>query len=477
MSFRVTPHRQYELGRSTAQSHFARLASAQMDVSTGVRIHKPSDDPRAQKLILGQQSAIQRIEAQLNVITDSRATLSTAQSMTLDAQQLLVQAKTLSLEARQATEETDRLVIADQLDAILKQLEGIANAQVDGKYLFAGSQTSTKPFSGIVNGSTQYHGGKQSGSVSIAGQPAFEVFYSGRDVFLPSSSGNLVVTGSTGIQAGTGTASGAASTTLTVTHTQTTYAAGSGIQAGVSSAGGDTIIGQTGTHTVTIRDTSGNGSSGTISLNGGVEVAFTNADDNLQVTGPNGEVIYVDTRNITAGFDGTIDLTAEGTISIDGGPATAINFSANQTLVDEQRGIVQHFNTQNVTRTGTAHVEPEQTGDIFEVIRSVRDDLRNERNLNPEEWNAALERDLGDLDAANDHLLDVVGRQSVALEYLNSLETRLADTQLETEKNLSETQGADITTALLALQEEQNLLQYTLATMSTLTNTSILDFL
>src|SRR5439155_11953260 len=101
------------------------------------------------------------------------------------------------------------------------------------------------------------------------------------------------------------------------THTSTTYQAGSGVQTGSGSAAGDTVIGPAGAHQLTIVDTSGTGAAGTVSLDGGPAVAFTNADTNLKVSGPNGQVVFVDTTAITANFNGTVNITANGTVSVD----------------------------------------------------------------------------------------------------------------------------------------------------------------
>ena len=49
--------------------------------------------------------------------------------------------------------------------------------------------------------------------------------------------------------------------------------------------------------------------------------------------------------------------------------------------------------------------------------------------------------------------------------------------QLEAERLLSELQGTDFTEAVLQLQEEQNLTEYTFATLSGVFQVSVLDFL
>ena len=69
---------------------------------------------------------------------------------------------------------------------------------------------------------------------------------------------------------------------------------------GIGSGAGDTIIGQVGTHHLQVIDTSGNGTSGTFSLNGGQAVNFTNMDTNIPVDGLSGERVYLDASAIFA---------------------------------------------------------------------------------------------------------------------------------------------------------------------------------
>src|SRR5690606_13494775 len=134
------------------------------------------------------------------------------------------------------------------------------------------------------------------------------------DVFQPIARGKTLFLGGTGAAPGTGTDSALGRGTLIVSHTSTTYTAGSGVAAGTSSADGDTIIGPAGAHILTIEDTSGTGAFGTVSLNGGPPVSFTNGDTNLKVIGPLDEVVYLDTTAITAGFSGDVEITADGTL-------------------------------------------------------------------------------------------------------------------------------------------------------------------
>lgn len=477
MPFRVTPHRQYELGQARSQIHYAKGARIQEQVSSGFRINRPSDDPSGQKIVLNQSSLIQRYTTQISSIETTRSILTDAQTQILDAQQLMVQAKNIALQARQTTEPSERDVLVQQLDSILQRLDSIANAQSNGQYLFAGTQTGTAPFTGITDGQVAYHGSQEAARISLTGVASFKTFYIGADVFGLGGGGSLVISGETGIASGAGTSS-SITTTLTIRHQTTTYEVGSGVQAGTSSASGDTILGPSGRHTLTIKDTSGDGSAGTVSLNGGEEIAFTSSDTDLLVTGPNGERIYINTQSIVPGFDGTVNITSTGTLSIDGGATEVpIDFSANQVVTSSLSSAVQFFDTTQLSSTGTVRVSPESTEDVFQVVHNLRDLILNTDNLSPSELDDAFNRSLADIERAENRLLSVIGEQSADLEHLDVLQRRIETLEINATTLLTNVQGTDYAAAIAQLQEQQILLQFTLQTLMVMNNISILDFL
>lgn len=476
MSFRITPHRQFEIGQQRAASQSGKTGTLRDQISSGQRVHRPSDDPHAQRLILNYTSTASHFEAQSVAINDVRAVLNDAHVQIRSAQQLAVNARDIGLQIRNLTDPTAAEIFAVELDGILESLDDIANTRHDGRYLFAGGEVETQPYENIVE-ATNYNGVEEAGSVQIAGAGHIKMYYAGDRVFSTGESGTTAIRGTSGAIGGTGTASGHGSSELQVRHALTTYAAGSGIQPGTSSAGGDTIIGPAGEHKLTITDLSGTGASGTISLDGGTEIPFTNGDTNLEIVGPGGVVVFVDASAITPGFSGTVDITADGTLSLDGGQTVVpIDFSANQTLVDES-GNVRHVDSREITQTGVDTVQLEGNSDLFETLRSMRDDLRNYEGFTPQQWDDIVTEFLGETEAANNHLLDVVGEQSVNLQTLDRLQDRGEDLQLEAQKRLGELQGTDFAEAILQLQEEQNLTEYTFATLSGVFQVSVLDFL
>jgi flagellar hook-associated protein 3 FlgL len=476
MTARITPHQQLENGQLHLRLQAARTSRLRDQISSGLRIQRPSDDPRAQTLVLNQQALVSHFDAQRSTIQFVRSTLSESQIQVRAAQQLLVDARDAALRSRQITDPTEARSFALEIDGILNSLSTIANARYSGKYLFAGTEAQSRPFPDVTT-VTNYQGASESGSLRIAGADHMKTWYSGREVFTTGVDGTTLVLGSTGATGGSGTASGHGTGLLAVRHTLTAVSGGSGVTAGLSSTAGDTIIGPSGTHRLEINDTSGTGTSGTISLNGGPAVAFSSADTDLQVKGPGGEILFVNTTAVTAGFSGTVDLVADGSLSLDNGLTTVpIDFSTNQTLVDPL-GHVRHINSTGIRRTGDDEVQLSGQIDIFQSLRSLRDDLMRFEEIDAADWDAAVTRHIDAMTRAGDHLLEVVGEQSVDLQTLDRLEERGEDLQLEAQKRLGELGSTDFSQAVLQLQEEQNLTAFAYAALSGVNQVSVLDFL
>lgn len=477
MFIRTTNALMVSRAANAIQRHTARIGNSQEQLVTGLRVNRPSDDPLAARSILGYRALETQLNSRLQNITDARAKLDSSVSQILAAKDVLLQAKGIALESPQSFELDE---LATQVTHMRERLLQIANSQLGSQYLFSGNTVSTKPY---APDSDAYSGLKYVGSPNpyefrLEQDIPVELYLTGEEIFHPRERGATVYVGNTGATAGTGTDTGVGRGTLEIRHGLTTYAGASGIQAGTDSATLDTILGPAGTHTLTINDTSGTGASGTISLNGGNAIAFTSSDTNLQITGPDGAVVFVDASNITAGFNGTVSITSTGTLSTDGGTTSiAINFSSSQTVTNSLTGAITYVNSSQVRQTGDAHLEYTGTQDVFGVLKSLEDDLLNVRNLSAGERQEANSRIIGDLDRMIDHLINSAGLQSATLENLEALETRYEEVRLETRRLKTETESADPADVLIKLQTDQNLLQFAYSTTTQLFNLNILDYL
>jgi flagellar hook-associated protein 3 FlgL len=113
---------------------------------------------------------------------------------------------------------------------------------------------------------------------------------------------------------------------------------------------------------------------------------------------------------------------------------------------------------------------------IFQVLDDFKTALIDSPSLSESQFQASLDEAIGRLDHFSAHFLDVVGEQSTTLEHLDGMEIRNEDVQLQLERVISEISGADLTEAVVRLQSEQNLLQFTYATTAQMFELSLLDY-
>lgn len=478
MTFRVTPRLASDFATRQLSQQTYNLQRLQEQLSTGVRVHRPSDDPVTIRRSLIQQDQLGRLESHVSSIKQTQSRLSQAHVQLRDAHNLFVQARQVGLAAGQSIDESERSVLAAELEGILTQLESIANSADATGYLFSGTATHNRPFDIADDGTATYNGTDETTELQLTNSVGSDVLAPGSRIFQSRLRDPTIIVGSTGVAAGTGTDSAYGIQTIELQHTTTTFAGASGVLTGTSSAALDTVLGPSGTHQLVINDTSGSGTSGTISLNGGVAVNFTNLDSDLKVTGPNGEVVYLDTTSIAPGFSGSVDIAGSGTISFDEGQtATPITFSANQSITDSQTGRVVHLDTTNASRVGSDSVEFPGTADAFQAIAALRDDLLNTRELSATQNREAIGRRLNDIERIEGHLLNEIGVQSVALQRIDRLLLRTEDQQLDQRTVHSDTVSADLANAAVDLQELLNLQQFTMATISQLLSPNLLQFL
>lgn len=480
MITRITQSQVTKSAMTHLASQTAEMFKKQQEISTGLRIQRPSDDPSGMRRSLIQKDRVERLESHLSSIQFAQSRLSQAAVHLQNASDLMVQARGIALQAPQTTDESEILALVNELDGILAALTSAANSKDENGYLFSGTASHTMPFpSGVSHdGQSVFAGTPAHTQLLITGDISRNTLLPGNLVFQSLSREKTVLIGSSGARTGTGIDSAAGTRDLQILHDTTTYESGSGVSAGGSSGTGDTILGPAGVHKLLVNDTRGDGTAGTISLNGGPPVSYTSADSDLLVEGLNGERVYIDASTISAGFNGTVAITSTATMSIDGGATTApVTFAGNEVVTDSRNGAVVNIDTSLIRRTGTDQLEFPGTNDAFNAIKALRDEILNTRKLSVSDHAAALNRRLGDLERVHSHILDVVGVQSVSLQQIDRLQTRTEDLQLSGKIQYSETVSADLAEAVTRLQELTNLQQFTMASVAKYLTPNLLNYL
>jgi len=155
---------------------------------TGKQVNKPSDNPSAISPILNSDEEIEKANCYLETIGSTQDNLDILDGYLDSAETLFVRVKEIAISGiNSSMSNEDMQTLADEVSHLQEQLTDIANAQVDGKYLFAGYAEDTLPFSGdpvTYNGTSDHKmveiGSGQTIQTNLAGN---ELFMNPVDVF------------------------------------------------------------------------------------------------------------------------------------------------------------------------------------------------------------------------------------------------------------------------------------------------------
>lgn len=124
-----------------------RLSTLQLQAATGKRLNRPSDDPTAISPVLSARTQIQTSDRYIETIESGLDRVGNMDGYLDSIENNLVRVREISIATiNGALSAEDRLTYADELTQLRASILDAANAQVDGKYLFAGFSEKTKPF-------------------------------------------------------------------------------------------------------------------------------------------------------------------------------------------------------------------------------------------------------------------------------------------------------------------------------------------
>jgi flagellar hook-associated protein 3 FlgL len=159
------------------------LALRQREVSSGRRIHLPSDDPSAMAAAMGERAEMSVLD-QFTQTTDSvDSRLSVADSIYSDVLNRLTNVQTRAAGGRST------ILTQTQRDALAGEIRGAANAILTavntsyrGMYLFSGGQSLTPPYAAGPPISP-YQGDANVQSVDVARDHSVQVTFDGGSIF------------------------------------------------------------------------------------------------------------------------------------------------------------------------------------------------------------------------------------------------------------------------------------------------------
>lgn len=168
---RITQSQISRLATSHLAGQTAEMFQRHQEISTGLRIQRPSDDPSGMRRSLILNDRVERLDSHVSSIQFAQSRLSQAAVQLQDANTLLVRARGIALQAPQATDDSEVSALVSELNGILSQLMSVANSRDENGYLFRGTASHTLPFpaDATTNGESVYAGSPANTQLLIAG--------------------------------------------------------------------------------------------------------------------------------------------------------------------------------------------------------------------------------------------------------------------------------------------------------------------
>lgn len=168
---RVTDRQRVDALLTAIQGLRGNIFERNEQIASGKRVNRPSDDPAAAERINQFRNVLRTTERRLATVNEGTGRLNLSDSVLETAGYTFQRGKELAIQMRNDTNTAvERRNAAQEVQQLLLGLAGIANTQLNGRFLFAGSQTQTEPFVlGSVSGSA---GTANAGGATIAASVA-----------------------------------------------------------------------------------------------------------------------------------------------------------------------------------------------------------------------------------------------------------------------------------------------------------------
>ncbi len=315
------------IGLNGIESDQSALSATENELSTGLSINSPSDNPAGEVQLLqltntstqvtqyttNAKSATSNLDLEENALSSATSTLQSMQSLVTEANS-------------GSQNSSDLQAIATQIQQLEQQLMGTANStNGTGEYLFSGYAVNTEPFTRGSSGSVVYNGDSGVSSVQVNSDTSVQSGDPGSSVFMDVPTGN---------------------------GTFTTAASSSNTGTGVIDAGSVTDASQwvPGTYTIT----------------------FTDASD-YQVTDSSGNTVASGTYDASNGgsiqFDGI-------SVGISGLPAAGDSFtvapSGTSSVFDTLDKLVSSLNNAGSSSASRAQLSSQLATSLQQINNAVQ---------------------------------------------------------------------------------------------------------
>jgi flagellar hook-associated protein 3 FlgL len=191
MTMRIATANTFDSSIDALMTRQHGLAEAQLQLTSGKRVNRASDDPAAAARAERALAAEQRSKTSLRAVDASRTNMTMTEATLGSAVELLQQAREALVAAGNASyTDAERARLGDSIASMRAQLFALANQADDaGRYLFGGQGSSAPPFIDAPGG-VQFRG--TAGQLLAGNEPGLMLSMDGQGVWLSGPTGNGV---------------------------------------------------------------------------------------------------------------------------------------------------------------------------------------------------------------------------------------------------------------------------------------------
>jgi len=144
----ITNASAYRILQNNMTQDSSTLNQLYIESSSGKAVTKSSDNPSAVGAIINGNSDIVTGQRYITSCKSVQNSLSTAEIAINSVENIMTSAKEIAIEgANDSLTPSDRSTLANQVSQLKDSLLGLANTKEDGKYIFAGYNDQSQPFS------------------------------------------------------------------------------------------------------------------------------------------------------------------------------------------------------------------------------------------------------------------------------------------------------------------------------------------
>ncbi len=161
-----------------------RIVRAQEQIASQLRVAKPSDDPSIFGQVILDKSALADNDQWIRNIQFGTARVAVSDQTLGQTQSLISRVRELAVQARSDTTSAQgRVTIAQEVRQLHRQLIQLANTEVAGQPVFAGTKTDAPPFVLGVGDTVSYQGNSESQSIGVGPNQTTQIVLPGDQVF------------------------------------------------------------------------------------------------------------------------------------------------------------------------------------------------------------------------------------------------------------------------------------------------------